>query len=35
MNPITESYIKYKGYCCSDMNDENVLLPFSLLTALI
>ena len=30
MRPITESYIKHKGYCCSNMNDENVLLPFFL-----
>lgn len=30
MKPITESYCKHKGYNCTNMNDENVLLPFFL-----
>lgn len=30
MKPITESYIKHKGWRCTNMNDENVLMPFFL-----
>ena len=30
MKPITESYCKHKGYNCTNMNDENVLLSFFL-----
>lgn len=30
MESITESYCKHKGYNCTNMNDENVLLPFFL-----
>ena len=30
MKSITESYCKHKGYNCTNMNDENVLLPFFL-----
>lgn len=30
MKPITESYCKHKGYSCTNMSDENVLLPFFL-----
>lgn len=30
MKSITESYIKHKGFCCSNINDENVLMPFFL-----